>query len=131
MSDTVLTKQQSLDYVLSQLGILDSVKNSFRPSLEKIDLFFEGKTISANLRSGKVEIEEVSQRYLFKESNFLHLNTPKKLWTWIADIFACSLILLGVTGLFMNKGKQGFFGRGKWFILLGLAIPIIFLILYY
>ena len=131
LSDTVLTKQQSLDYVLSQLGILDNVKNSFRPSPETIDIFFEGKTISANLRSGKVEIEEVSQRYLFKESNFLHLNTPKKLWTWIADIFACSLILLGVTGLFMNKGKQGFFGRGKWFILLGLAIPIIFLILYY
>ena len=131
LSDTILTKQQSLDYILSELGIVDSAKNSFRPSPESIDIFFEGKTISANLTTGKVEIEEVSHRRFFKESNFLHLNTPKNLWTWIADIFAASLILLAVTGLFMNKGKQGFKGRGKWFTLLGLAIPIIFLIIYY
>ncbi len=131
LPDTVLTKQQSLNYVLSQLGVLDSVKESFRPSPESIDIFFEGKTISANIKTGEVEIEEVSHRPLFKESNFLHLNTPKNLWTWIADIFAASLILLAVTGLFMNKGKHGFKGRGKWFALLGLAIPIIFLIIYY
>lgn len=131
LPDTTLTKQQSLDYVLSQLGILDSIKSSFRPSPESIDIFFEGKTISANLKTGEVEIEKINHRRFFKETNFLHLNTPKKLWTWIADIFAASLILLALTGLFMNKGKHGFKGRGKWFTLLGLAIPIIFLIIYY
>jgi len=129
--DSVFTKQQLLEYVISQLEIRDNVKDSFRPSPESIDIFFEGKTISANIKTGKVEIEEISNRRLFKESNFLHLNTPKKLWTWIADIFAASLILLAITGLFMNKGKQGFKGRGKWFVLLGLAIPLIFLIIYY
>ncbi len=43
LSDTILTKQQSLDYILSELGIVDSAKNSFRPSPESIDIFFEGK----------------------------------------------------------------------------------------
>jgi len=131
LSDSVFTKQQLLEHVISQLGIIDRVKDSFRPSPESIDIFLKGKTISANLKTGKVEIEEISSRRLFKESNFLYLNTPKKLWTWIADIFAASLILLAITGLFMNKGKHGFKGRGKWFALLGLAIPLIFLIIYY
>ena len=129
--DTLLTKNEAVSYVLSQLGIVDSVKGSFRPKPEVVDLFFEEKTISANISRGEVEIEEISSRHVFKESNFLHLNTPKKLWTWIADLFAAALIFLAITGLFMNKGKHGLKGRGKWFVALGVAIPVIFLILYY
>ena len=63
--------------------------------------------------------------------NFLHLNTPKELWTWISDLFAASLIILAITGLFMIKGKKGFNGRGKWLFVLGIFIPILFLFIYY
>lgn len=131
ISDSSYTKEQSVDYVLSALEIKDTIKSSFRQSPVLIDLFFENQTISANLENGIVIIENISDRYVFKESNFLHLNTPKKIWTWIADIFAVALILLAVTGLMMNKGKNGFKGRGKWFFLLGVAIPLFFLVLYY
>lgn len=131
LGDSSLTKEKSVSYVISALEIKDTIKNSFRHSPVLIDIFFEKKTVSANLKSGVVIIEKISDRYVFKESNFLHLNTPKKLWTWIADIFAVALILLAVTGLMMNKGKNGFKGRGKWFFLLGVAIPLFFLVLYY
>jgi len=131
LKDTLLTKDESVSYVLSQMGILDSVKSSFRPAPEMVDIFFVGKTISANISRGEVEIETISDRHIFKESNFLHLNTPKKLWTWIADIFAAALIFLAITGVFMNKGKHGIKGRGKWFISVGILIPLIFLIFYY
>lgn len=93
--------------------------------------FLEGKTISANLKTGIVSIETISKRSVFKKMNFLHLNTPQKLWTWIADIFAASLIILAITGLFMIKGKKGFNGRGKWLFILGMLIPILFLLIYY
>jgi len=53
------------------------------------------------------------------------------LWTWVADIFGFSLILLAVTGLFVLKGKKGLNGRGKWFVALGFLIPLVFLIIYY
>lgn len=129
--DSILTKEQAEEYVISKLSINDSIKSSFRKSPVMIDLFFKNKTVSANLKNGIIEIEEIEDRLIFKESNFLHLNTPKKMWTWIADIFALGLILLAISGLIMNKGKHGFRGRGKWFFLLGVLIPTLILFLYY
>ena len=99
---------------------------------ENIDskIFFEGKSVTADFLKGEAEVEIIKPRYGIKETNFLHLNNPKKLWTYVADIFAVALIFLAVSGLFVLKGKKGFEGRGKWLMLLGFLIPIIFLIIY-
>ena len=129
--NTVWTPEFAREYLISQLGITDSIKSHFRKSPHEIEIFLEGRTISANLNNGKVEIETISNRSGFKESNFLHLNKPKAWWTWVADLFAVALILLAITGLFMIKGKKGFSGRGKWLFLLGIVIPIVFLFIYY
>ena len=42
--------------------------------------------------------------------------------------FGTVLLLLAVTGMFVLKGKKGLTGRGKWFVLAGLAVPVAFLI---
>ena len=76
-------------------------------------------------------MEVINSRSVFRETNFLHLNVPKKVWTYIADIFAAALIFLATTGIFMIEGKKGIKGRGKWLVALGVAIPIVFLLLYY
>ncbi len=131
IANSILTADNVRAYVVSQLNITDSIKNHFRPSPNEIDIFLEGKTISANVQTGLVTIEKINNRPVFKKMNFLHLNTPKKLWTWISDIFAASLILLAITGLFMIKGKKGFKGRGKWLFALGTLIPVLFLFFYY
>jgi hypothetical protein len=128
--DSLSSAKEARDYVVSELNIKDSVKSFFRHSPFEVDIFFEGKTIIANLKTGKVFFETISNRTGIKESNFLHLNKPKALWTWVADIFAVSLIFLAISGLFMIKGKKGFSGRGKWLFVLGIIIPIIFLIIY-
>jgi hypothetical protein len=131
ISDSVFTADAARAHVVAQLNIADSIKSHFRPSPNEIDIFLEGKTISANLSTGIVSIETIEKRVVFKEMNFLHLNTPKKLWKWISDLFAASLIILAITGLFMIKGKNGFKGRGKWLFLFGAFIPILFLFIYY
>ncbi|MCK5456296.1 MAG: PepSY-associated TM helix domain-containing protein [Melioribacteraceae bacterium] len=131
ISDSVYTADVARAYVVAQLNITDSIKSHFRSSPHEIDIFLEGKTISANLRTGLVSIETIKKRAVFKKMNFLHLNTPKKLWTWISDIFAAALIILAITGLFMIKGKNGFKGRGKWLFVFGMLIPILFLFVYY
>jgi hypothetical protein len=56
----------------------------------------------------------------------LHYN-PGKWWTWFADIFAVSLIIITLTGLVMLKGKHGLWGRGGIELLIGIAIPLILL----
>ncbi|MBU0473661.1 MAG: PepSY-associated TM helix domain-containing protein [Bacteroidetes bacterium] len=129
--DSVYTAIEAKQYVVSELNITDSIKSYFRTSPHEIDIFLEGKTFSANLTTGDVIVESIGNRRGFKESNFLHLNKVKNLWTWIADLFAVALIFLAISGFFMIKGKQGFFGRGKWFLLLGTVIPILFLVIYY
>ena len=131
LNDSLYSAEFAREYLISQLGITDSIKSHFRKSPHEIEIFLEGRTISANLNNGKVEIETISNRSGFKESNFLHLNKPKAWWTWVADLFAVALILLAITGLFMIKGKKGFSGRGKWLFLLGIVIPIVFLFIYY
>jgi len=57
--------------------------------------------------------------------NRLHYNRVKG-WSPIADFFAGSLILLAITGLFIVKGKKGLAGSGKWYLLIGLLIPILY-----
>ena len=39
--------------------------------------------------------------------NQLHLNTPKGIWTIVADLYAISLIVLALTGMFVLKGRTG------------------------
>ena len=58
--------------------------------------------------------------------NKLHYNKVGG-WTIMGDIFAFTLIFFAISGLFMVKGSKGLSGRGKWYVLIGLAIPIIYL----
>lgn len=126
MSSEILTKK-----LVSSLEIKDSIKSYFRSSPTSLDIFFQNKTLSTNFKKNIAVLETVESRTVFRESNFLHLNNPKKLWTWVADVFAVSLILLAGTGLFMIKGKNGIKGRGKWLTILGILIPILFLFIYF
>lgn len=129
--DSSFSSEIIVEKLIKSYSIDDSIKSYFRSSPTSIDVFFNKKTLSANFRKNQSILETINSRSVFRESNFLHLNNPKKAWTWVADIFAISLIFLAITGLFMNKGKNGIKGRGKWLTLIGVLIPIIFLFLYF
>lgn len=131
MNDSVLTDEAMVKHIRSEFNIKDTAKSSFRSGPTSIQLFFERKTISADVSKGKAEIEIVSDRAVIRETNFLHLNNAKNVWTYVADLFALGLIFLGITGMFMIKGKKGITGRGKYFVGAGILIPIIFLIIYF
>jgi len=107
------------------------LKNTFYPDSASVKIFVEGNTITANLKSGEVLQEKIKSRTVFRETNFLHLNAPKKLWTFVADIFAAALIFLAISGLFMIKGKKGITGRGAWLTALGILIPVVFYLIYF
>jgi len=75
--------------------------------------------------NGEVVYEEHRKKPLIYFINKLHYNKVGG-WTIIGDIFAFSLIFFAISGLFMVKGKKGLVGRGKWYLLLGLLIPLIY-----
>ena len=83
-----------------------------------------------DLSTGDVVLESVRNRRILREVNFLHLNHPKKLWTYLADLYAVCLAILAITGLFVLKGRNGITGRGAWLTGIGVVVPIVFLVLY-
>ncbi len=131
IADSSLSKDELAFLIIEKLSIRDSLQSSFKSSPNKTEFYFEGKTVYADAETAQVVVETVKDRAVFRETNFLHLNAPKKLWTYVADLFAVALILLAISGSLMIQGKKGITGRGKWLILLGIAIPVFFLLLYF
>jgi len=76
--------------------------------------------------TGKAVYEEHRKKPIIYFMNKLHYNKVGG-WTIMGDIFAFSLIFFAISGLFMVKGKKGLAGRGKWLLIIGLAIPLIYL----
>lgn len=111
---------------LSKLQLNDEPSNSFRPDPETLQLFYDKKTYSIDLPTGNVLVEETKPRPVLYAMNQLHLNAPKKLWTFIADLFALSLIMMATTGMFMLKGPAGITGRGKWLVAIGVLVPALY-----
>ena len=130
MPDTIKTSD-ALNEILPYLGEVDSLSGMFRRSKTRLDIFYDGKTAKARLDAGIAVVENINDRRIIRESNFLHLNNAKGLWTYVADSFAVALILLAITGLFIIKGKKGITGRGKWLTIIGILIPLIFLLIYF
>ena len=108
---------------LTKLQIAVPPRSTFQPDPDTLRLFFENTTYSVDLPTGKVVIERNMPRPVLREFNDLHLNAPKGLWTWIADVYAVALILLAVTGLFVLKGRHGITRRGGWLTALGILLP--------
>jgi len=101
------------------------VKGRFMETQTEFRVFFgEGEEVAVDTITGQGSIKRISTHPVLYESNALHLNNIKGWWTWVADLFALSLITLAITGLLMIKGARGFWGRGKWFVAAGLAVPV-------
>jgi uncharacterized protein len=126
-----ISTQSLVIAIMSKAGDNEKLKNSFRPDSNSIKIFTDKHNIHYDLASEELTKEEIKARPLIKESNYLHLNAPKKIWTYVADSFAIGLIFLAVSGLFLVKGKNGMKWRGTWLTIAGILIPILFLLFYY
>ncbi len=122
----------TIENILTAIGEDGSPRATFRPDPDTLQIFVDnGTTVYVNLETGAVLSETVRDRRVLREANFLHLNHPKKLWTYFADVYAVALAALAVTGLFVLKGKKGITGRGAWLTGAGVLIPVVFLWLYF
>ncbi len=95
---------------------------------QHLRLMLEGGVGVYNSSTGTLDYEKHSKRQFVYWINKLHYNQIKG-WSVMADFFAVSLIFFALSGLVMVKGKSGISGRGKWYLLAGLLIPVVYLIL--
>lgn len=116
--------------LLKEINAETTYKSHYYPSPTMLKIFLKGgSSIMVNVHSGKGRAEYLKKRALIFETNYLHYN-PNRVWTWFSDIFAGALILFAITSFFITKGKKGITGRGGIYMLLGIIIPIAFLLYY-
>ncbi|PIE22930.1 MAG: hypothetical protein CSA62_10160 [Planctomycetota bacterium] len=125
------SEQAAIDHdvvraALKQHGINNKYRSYDFPTEHKIKIYLEDASLFMRLGEKTAAYESVHRRPFFFESNRLHLD-PKGWWLVFSDIFALCLIFLAVSGLVILRGKNGFFGRGKWFVAAGLIVPLLFL----
>lgn len=95
---------------------------------EHLRLMLEGGIGVYSIVNGTAEYETYTRRPLIFWINKLHYNKVKG-WTLMADLFAGALILFALTGMIMVRGRNGLSGPGKWYLLIGLLIPILYILL--
>ncbi len=98
--------------------------DAFRHRPDQVTLFYEGWSVEADLSAGRAVIERPRRRPVLYAFNRLHLNRDRGLWTWVADLYALLLLFMPLSGLFILRGKNGFAGRGKWLVSLGIVLPL-------
>lgn len=115
--------------VTAQLPLTQPVKSVWRAAPDQLRVIVDSGTYDVALATGDVVATLLTPRPVLNEVNFLHLNKGKGLWTWIADVYAVILASLVVTGVVLVKGAKGLAGRGGVLAGLGLALPIVYLLL--
>ncbi|HEY5673683.1 MAG TPA: PepSY-associated TM helix domain-containing protein [Malonomonas sp.] len=121
----------TIPQLLQQLGESGAHENTFQPDADNLWIYIDQRMIKVHLPSGQVQQELFKRRSFWYPLNFLHLNHPKKAWTWVADIYAAALFLLAVSGLLMVSKKTGLKRRGLVLTAAGVLLPLLFLQLYY
>lgn len=112
---------------LEPLGEQENYRSHDSPTSKKLKIYLDDGSVMVSLKDGQAVYESVRRRPFFFEINCLHLN-PKAWWLVFSDLFAVALILVTVTGLFVLKGRKGITGRGAILIVVGLIIPLLFLL---
>ena len=108
---------------------LPALKRIIRIDDTHLRLFLDGGIGVYNSSNGYLDYERYKKRPLIFWMNKLHYNKVKG-WTPVADFYAGALIVLAITGLFIVKGKRGLSGSGKWYLIIGILIPIVYGLLF-
>jgi hypothetical protein len=126
-------RQRELVAALTRaLGRPAAPRTAFWRGRHRLSLFFDDSgrdVVDYNPQRGTAVHTIKRERPLFRQLNFLHLNEPHRVWTWIADLFAVALAFLALSGPLLVRGRKGLRGRGGVLLALGLLLPLVAVLL--
>ena len=112
LSDKSKVNEKVILALLEPLNEAGNFTKYYYPKPDRIKIFLKGgSSLVVNTRTKAAVYEGVKRRPLISSMVQLHFN-PGKWWTWFADAFAVSLIVITVSGMVMIKGPKGLWGRG-------------------
>lgn len=106
---------------------LPPVKKILSTDDTHIKVMCEGGMGIYHIPEGRLEYEIHQKRPFVYWINKMHYNRVNG-WNLMADLFAVSLLFFAISGIVIVKGKYGIGGRGKWYLLAGLVIPVLYVI---
>jgi hypothetical protein len=115
--------------VLDALHLKGPVREAHLFGPEQLDIRLDNATLHVDPTTGRVIMEGQQPRFFLRFANWLHLNRGKTAWTIIADTYAAGLLFLALSGMFMLPGKNGMRGRGGLFVAIGVAVPVLYVVL--
>lgn len=122
--------EKNIKQFLATIEQEGNYKKHIKAGKNNIKVFIKKGSIILNFKNKTADLETIRRRPIFHQFNFLHYNSARRMWTWFADTFAASLIILAITGLFMVKGKNGIKRRGAVLTAIGIAIPLTLFLMY-
>ena len=123
------TDDEAAAAVMARLGVSGPARDVYRAAPDDLQIVFDKRTLHVNTATGHVLDEGQKPRFFLRVANWLHLNRGKKAWSYVADAYAGGLVFLALSGIFLNPGRKGLFGRGGALVLLGAAIPVAYVLL--
>lgn len=112
------TKEQNIGDNLRRFTV---EKNTLKISYEQHD-------VEIDLTTGKGKIVEYRTTPILGQMTKLHVDTSKW-WIYYSDAFGVGMLVIAITGMFIQKGDTSFQSRGWKLALIGIVFPLIFLFL--
>ncbi len=81
-----------------------------------------------DLSTGKGKLETYKITPILGQMTQLHVDTSKW-WIYYSDIFGVAMLVIAITGMFIQKGDNSFWKRGWKLSLVGIIFPLTFLFL--
>ena len=100
----------------------------FRVRSDKINVDYPNDRFVIDLKTGKGSRESYIKTPVIAQIRQLHVDTNSA-WIWYSDIFGLAMLTIAMTGMFVQKGKNGFWQRGWKLASIGIIFPLIFLFL--
>lgn len=119
--------------IVQVVGREEMPRKAFWRGADRLSLFFgEGSSDVVDYlpSAGEVEHTVKRKRFLIRQFNQLHLNEMRTKWTYVGDAYAALLLFLGISGVIMVKGKRGLKGRGGILLAVGVAVPVLVILLW-
>ena len=118
-----------IERLLDEIGEKGHYTKHYYPDERTMKVFLKGgSTLEVDLQTGTGVYDRLRKRPLLGDFVRLHYN-PGRWWTYFSDLFAIALVVITLSGLLLARGKRGLRGVGGLELVLGILIPLLFLLL--
>ncbi len=125
-ADSIINEAYISNFTTAQ-SINDNVRR-FTVEDNKLRISYEKHDVQIDLTTGKGKIEEYKTTPVLGQMTQLHVDTSKW-WIYYSDAFGVAMLVIAITGMFIQKGENSFRSRGWKLTLIGLIFPLVFLFL--